>query len=91
MRASLGVASLLCGSLAAGPAMAVDLVNSDSRPHHLKVVEWGEAHEFVIAPGVTLSEVCLVCTVTVVGAAAEVAAEENDVVVIRDGRPQVGG
>lgn len=91
MRASLGVAFLLCGMLAATPAPAVDLVNSDATAHRLKVVEWGEAHEFVIAPGVTLADVCLVCTVTVVEAAAEVAAEENDIVVIRDGRPQVGG
>lgn len=91
MRASLGVAFVLCTTLATTPAPAVDLVNADGTAHRLKVIEWGEAHEFVIAPGMTLSDVCLVCTVTVVDAAATVAAEENDIVVIRAGKPQVGG
>lgn len=91
MRASPGVAFLACLALAAGPALAVDVINADSRPHRLQVTEWGEAYEFVIAPGMTLSDVCLVCTVTVVDAAVGVGAEENDIVVIRDGKPQVGG
>lgn len=90
MRAFLGVAFLCCG-LAATPALAVDLVNADDRPHRLQVVEWGEAHEFVIAPGMTLSDVCLVCTVKMAEGTGAVVAEDNDIVVIRQGTPQVGG
>jgi len=89
MRAFLGVA-FLCGVLAAGPAVAVDVVNSDTKPHHLEVVEWGEVFAFTILPGMTLADVCLVCTVRVASGAA-VTAEDNDIVVIREGVPRVGG
>ncbi|KJS43894.1 MAG: hypothetical protein VR70_02205 [Rhodospirillaceae bacterium BRH_c57] len=89
MRASLGVA-FVCSVLAGTPALAVDLVNADTRPHRLEVVEWGEAHAFTIGPGVTLSDVCLVCVVRVVDGPGT-SAEENDIVVIREGVPRVGG
>jgi hypothetical protein len=89
MRASLGVA-FLCSMLAAGPVAAVDLINLDSTPHTLEVVEWGEVFAFTILPGVTLAEVCLVCTVRV-ATGGTVTAEDNDIVVIREGVPRVGG
>jgi hypothetical protein len=76
--------------LAAGPAAAVDLINSDNTPYTLEVVEWGEVFTFTILPGMTLADVCLVCTVRV-ATGATVTAEDNDIVVIREGVPRVGG
>lgn len=94
MRASLGVA-LLCSALfsglsAAAPARAVDLINADPQPHRMEVEEWGETFAFTIQPGMTLSDVCLVCTVRLIDG-SDIAAEDNDTVVIRGGALQIGG
>lgn len=82
----------LLWTAAVGPAAAVDVVNGDTQPHAVEVEEWGETVRFVIAPGATLTSVCLVCRVRMGdGPGAAVMAEESDVVVIRDGVPRNGG
>lgn len=78
--------------LVAGTAAAVDVVNGDTRPHAVQVEEWGETVVFTIAPGATLTNVCVACRVRLSdGASPTVSAEDNDIVVIRDGVPRNGG
>lgn len=76
------------------PAAAVDVINADSHPHTVVVEEWGETLSFTIGPRTTLNNVCLICRVGVPsagGGGPGINAEDNEVVVIRNGIPRVGG
>lgn len=86
--ALLGV--LILGMMAARPALAVDLVNTDDTAYDVTVEENGEVFRFTIAPRVVLSGVCSACTVRL-GNGQTAAAEDNDTVTIAQGKTSIGG
>ena len=75
-------AAFLCAPLST--SLAVDIVNDDETPYEVLVTDGSDTLTIPIGPGATAFDVCISCTVEIDGANA-VAAEDVDVVRIRDG------
>lgn len=88
MKPSFAMAAGLAAAIMfAAPAYAVDIENADEDTHQISTSgENTEASKFELAPGTREAEICAGrCTVQVEGVGS-IEADEDEVVVIRDGR-----
>lgn len=79
------LAAICLSSLFVGAASAVEIENEDESTYEVTVTEGNDSNSFTLGPGMRERDLCEEkCTISVQGR-GQIEAQEDDVVVIREG------